>query len=67
MTEGDLADLERSVSQVQWTPPGSTDRAVQYCCFCRSGFSENLQQTGTDRDDVSLFTPSDIVPHGDTE
>ena len=67
MTEGDLADLERSVSQVQWTPPGGTEREEHYCCFCRSGFSEDLQQVAADRDDVSLFTPNDIVSNGRTE
>jgi len=67
MTESDLADLERSVSQVQWIPSGSTDREERYCCFCRSGFSTDLQQVAADRDDVSLFTPRDIVPNGGTE
>ncbi|WP_336325729.1 ATP-binding protein [Halovenus sp. HT40] len=67
MTEGDLADLERSVSQVQWTPSGGTEREEHYCCFCRSGFSDDLQQVAADRDDVSLFVPSDIVPNGDSE
>ena len=65
MTEGDLADLERTASQVQWTGPGRTDREEQYCCFCRSGFSDGLEQVASDRDDVSLFTPSDIVPGAD--
>jgi hypothetical protein len=62
MTEGDLADIERTVSAVQWTPPNESDRTEQYCCFCRSGFSDGLQQVAAERDDVSLFTPSDIVP-----
>jgi len=65
MTEGDLADLERSASQIQWTPPNGTELEYHYCCFCRSGFSTGLQQVATERDDVSLFTPSDIVPATD--
>ena len=65
MTEGDLADLERSVAQVQWTPPEGTDREELYCCFSRSGFSDDLQQIAANRDDVLLFTPHDIVPNGD--
>jgi len=32
-----------------------------YCCFCRSGFSDGLQDAVDNRDDVSLFTPEDIV------
>ncbi|QLG61117.1 ATP-binding protein [Halorarum salinum] len=61
MTEGDLAELERSATQVKWSPPNGADREEHYCCFCRSGFSDDLQQTAADRDDVSLFTPADIV------
>ncbi|GCF14474.1 hypothetical protein Harman_24090 [Haloarcula mannanilytica] len=67
MTEADLADLERTAAQVQWTPPSGTDREDQYCCFCRSGLSSGLQRLAADRDDVSLFTPSDLVPSGGTE
>lgn len=61
MTEGDLADLERSTRHVQWTPPTGGSPDYHYCCFCRSGFSDGLQQTADERDDVSLFTPTDIV------
>jgi hypothetical protein len=67
MTEGDLADLERSVSQIQWSPPNGGDRTEQYCCFSRSGFSDDLRATATNRDDVSLFTPRDIVPNAGGE
>lgn len=66
MTESNLADLERTVSQVQWTPPNESDREERYCLFCRSGFSHSLQQVAANRDDVSLFTPGDIVPAGVT-
>ncbi|MFB6178604.1 MAG: ATP-binding protein [Halorientalis sp.] len=61
MTEGDLADLERTASEVQWSPSNESDRTEQYCCFCRSGFSDGLQQVAAERDDVSLFTSDDIV------
>lgn len=61
MTEGDLADLERSAAQIQWSPPDGTDLDYHYCCFSRSGFSADLRQAAADRGDVSLFTPADIV------
>jgi len=61
MTEGDLADLERSAAQVEWTPSNGETPEYHYCCFCRSGFSEGLQQVADTRDDVSLFTPAEIV------
>lgn len=61
MNEGDLADLERSATRVRWTPPDGGDPAYHYCCFCRSGFSDGLRETADERDDVSLFTPREIV------
>jgi ABC-type glutathione transport system ATPase component len=61
MHEGDLADLEQSASQVEWTPPNGAERTHHYCCFCRSGFSDGLQDVADTRDDVSLFTPDSIV------
>jgi hypothetical protein len=61
MTEGDLADLERSAAQVQWTPSGDSERSEHYCCFCRSGFTDGLRAVAHERDDLSLFTPADIV------
>ncbi|GAB7020869.1 ATP-binding protein [Halostagnicola bangensis] len=61
MHEGDLADLERSANQIEWTPPGGNSLAYHYCCFCRSGFSAGLENAAAERDDVSLFAPADIV------
>jgi AAA+ ATPase superfamily predicted ATPase len=61
MTEGDLADLERSAARVEWTPANGQDVDYHYCCFCRTGFSDGLRRAAAERDDVSLFTPSDIV------
>ncbi|NHN46606.1 ATP-binding protein [Halostella sp. JP-L12] len=61
MTEGDLADLERSAGVIEWTPPNGGDPEYHYCCFCRSGFSEGLRSVAGERDDVSLFTPAAIV------
>jgi AAA+ ATPase superfamily predicted ATPase len=61
MTEGDLADLERTAREVQWTPPTGEEPTYHYCCFCRSGFSDGLRSAAGERDDLSLFTPSDIV------
>ncbi len=61
MTEGDLADLERSAANIKWTPPGGEEPHYHYCCFCRSGFSDGLREAASGRDDLSLFTPSDII------
>jgi len=61
MTEGDLADLERAASQIQWSPPSGVETDHHYCCFCRSGFTDGLEEAAAERDDLSLFTPADIV------
>ncbi|MFC5972072.1 ATP-binding protein [Halomarina salina] len=61
MTEGDLADVERSAAQVRWTPPAGGDPEYHYCCFSRSGFSNGLEQVAAERENLSLFTPADIV------
>ena len=61
MHEGDLSDLERSASDLEWTPPNGGDLDYHYCCFCRSGFSDGLRETAAQRDDVSLFTPTDLI------
>jgi hypothetical protein len=58
MTEG---DLERTAREIQWSPDGSEEPTYHYCCFCRSGFSDGLRSVAAERDDLSLFTPSDIV------
>jgi hypothetical protein len=61
MTEGDLADLERTAQEVQWSPDAGEEPTYHYCCFCRSGFSDGLRSTAVERDDLSVFTPSDII------
>lgn len=61
MHEGDLAALEETASVLEWTPPDGSTIDHHYCCFCRSGFSEGLQQAAAARSDVSLFTPGDLL------
>lgn len=61
MTEGDLARLERTAATIEWTPPDDSDPTYHYCCFCRSGFSEDLKQLAEGCDAVTLFTPDEIV------
>lgn len=61
MHEGDLADLERSARQIQWTPPSGGTPEYHYCCFGRSEFSDGLREAARKRDGVSLFTPAEIV------
>lgn len=61
MTEGDLATVENAATQIDWTPPGGGTPDHEYCCFSRSGFSDDLETAAANRDDVYLFTTADIV------
>ena len=61
MTPGDLQSLEASAREIRWTPPEGSEPAMIYCCFSRSGFSDDLIDTATDRADVHLFDVADVV------
>lgn len=61
MTAADLADLERSAAEIQWTSPTDGEPTVRYCCFSRSGFSDGLRALEKDRDDVLLFTLAEVI------
>lgn len=61
MDRGDLATLEGTADHVEWTPPSGGEPTLHYCCFCRSGHTEGLQQTAAERSDVTLVTPADLV------
>jgi hypothetical protein len=60
VTEGVLRDLQRTTEHVQWSdePADSTTRSV---LFSRSGFSDDLQATAQQRDDISLYALGDIL------
>ncbi len=60
VSEGVLADLERTASEVQWggEPAGSDPL---YVIFSRSGFGDDLVRTAEDRTDVTLFSLPDII------
>ena len=60
VSEGVLADLERTASKVRW-PDGPTDGDPLYVLFSRSGYTDDLQHAANTRDDVLLFGLSDLV------
>ena len=55
---GLLDDLEAVTPDVRWH---GSDRAVEYALFARSGFSEDLRALDAERDDLRLYTPTDLV------
>lgn len=60
MSEGVLADLERTASDVRWAEEPA-DGETLYVLFSRSGYSADLEHVAETRDDVSLFEPIDLI------
>jgi AAA+ ATPase superfamily predicted ATPase len=60
VSEGVLADLERTTTEVQWGDE-PTDATTQYVLFGRSGFTTDLERRAKKRDDVALYGLSDVV------
>lgn len=63
VSEGVLADLERTASEVRWGEEPA-DGETLYVLFSRAGFTDDLETVANRRDDVRLFGLSDLVPPG---
>ena len=60
VSEGVLADLERTASEVRWSEEPA-DGETLYVLFSRSGYTDDLKNTADARDDVRLFELSDLI------
>jgi AAA+ ATPase superfamily predicted ATPase len=60
VSEGVLADLERTASKVRWSD-GPADGETLYVLFSRSGYTDDLKNATDTRDDVQLFDLSDLI------
>jgi len=65
VSEGVLADLERTTSEVRWSEE-PTDGQTLYVLFSRSGYTDDLERVADTRDDVRLFDLSDLITTGNT-
>jgi AAA+ ATPase superfamily predicted ATPase len=65
MSEGVLADLERTASEVRWAD-GPTAGEPLYVLFSRSGYTDDLKITANSREDVRLFELSDLMTETNT-
>jgi AAA+ ATPase superfamily predicted ATPase len=65
VSEGALADLERTASEVQWAE-GPADREALYVLFSRSGYTDDLTNVADTRDDVRLFELPALTTPGST-
>jgi AAA+ ATPase superfamily predicted ATPase len=60
VSEGVLADLERTTSNVRWSQ-GPADGEPLYVLFSRSGYTDDLERVADSRDDVLLLEVPDII------
>jgi hypothetical protein len=60
VSEGVLADLERTASEVRWSKEPA-DGETLYVLFSRSGYTDDLETAADSRDDVRLFELSDLM------
>ncbi|SNZ15449.1 hypothetical protein SAMN06269185_2489 [Natronoarchaeum philippinense] len=60
VSEGVLADLERTASEVRWAEKPA-DGEPLYVLFSRSGYTDDLERVAETRDDVLLFGLSDLI------
>jgi AAA+ ATPase superfamily predicted ATPase len=56
-----LAGLEDSTQHIDWTPTEDGDTTYEYALFSRSGFKRSVEEAAADRDDLRLFSLTDIV------
>ena len=52
-----LDDLEAVTPEIRWH---GSERTVRYALFARSGFPETMRSLDDERDDLSLYTPSEL-------
>lgn len=60
VSEGVLAGLERTTSEVRWSEAPATGEPL-YVLFSRSGYTDDLERAARARDDVRLFALPEII------
>lgn len=63
-----LSSLERHADELRWTPQNGTDRTVEHALCSRSALKQSVKEAASERDDLHLFTVTDVVnAHTDSE
>ena len=60
VSEGVLADLERTTSEVRWSDRPA-DGETLYVLFSRTGYTDDLKNAAETRDEVRLFELADLM------
>ena len=58
---GALSNLHGHADELRWSPQDGSDRVVEYALFSRSGFKPSVEEAADERDDLRLFTVTDVV------
>jgi AAA+ ATPase superfamily predicted ATPase len=56
-----LSNLQDHVDELRWSPQNGSDRLVEYALFSRSGFKQSVTEAASQRDNLRLFTVTDVV------
>lgn len=56
-----LSNLQDHAEELRWSPDNGSDRVVKYGLFSRSGFTQAVTDAADQRDDLRLFTVTDVV------
>lgn len=56
-----LSNLQDHAEKLRWSPQNGSDRVVEYALFSRSGFKQSVTEAASQRDNLRLFTVTDVV------
>jgi AAA+ ATPase superfamily predicted ATPase len=56
-----LTSLQSHTEELRWRPSDGGTRAVEYALFSRSGFTDDVRDAATRRDDIRCYAITDIV------
>ncbi|MCD2200745.1 ATP-binding protein [Halobacterium sp. KA-4] len=56
-----LSNLEDHAAELRWSPQNGSDRVIEYALFSRNGFKPSVKEAATQRDNLTLYTTTDIV------
>jgi len=56
-----LSTLQTHADELRWSPQDGSDRFTEYALFSRSGFKQSVEEAADERDDLRLFTATDVV------
>jgi len=56
-----LSTLQNHANELRWSPRDGSDRVLEYALFSRNGFTESVESAADHRDDLRLFTSTDVV------